>query len=145
MTCGRLNQGGILRRFYYATGRDVILCSWGMCLKLQSIIVCCTVAKPFVGISLQIRYVTISCYKSCGRTLCWDLQGAGCKLLLLCFSGFLVCLFEPPMSGVCFASHGAVACDVGFLGLVDSTLLFSCNVLMVRVVLNIVMKFMHTS
>lgn len=111
MTGGRLNKGGILRQFCCATG----LCSWSMRLKLETITVCYTVAKPFVGISLQIRYVTISDYKSCGHTLCWDLQGTGCKLLLLGFSGFLVCMVEPPMSGGCFASHGAVACDGTFL------------------------------
>jgi hypothetical protein len=39
-----------------------------MRLKLETITVCCTVARPFVGISLQIRYVTISDYKSCGHS-----------------------------------------------------------------------------
>jgi hypothetical protein len=49
------------------------------------------------------------------------------------------------MSGMCFASHGAVACDGGFLGLVNSTLFFSWNVLMVEIVLNNMMKFLPTS
>jgi len=45
------------------------------------------------------------------------------------------------MSGGCFASHGAVACDGEFLCLVNSTLFFSWNVLMVEIGLSYVTNF----